>query len=149
MIDIQQVGLSPHYVPYLDGWAHQRRIHADVVAGARVDTLLLLEHEAVYTAGKRTEAHERPDDGTPVIDVDRGGKITWHGRASSSGIRSCGSPNPSTSSRTSAASKPCSSTLSVPSASTASASKDAAACGCGVPSASTKSRRSGSASKKE
>ncbi len=79
MIDIQQVGLSPHYVPYLDGWAHQRRIHADVVAGARVDTLLLLEHEAVYTAGKRTEAHERPDDGTPVIDVDRGGKITWHG----------------------------------------------------------------------
>ncbi|MCY1717511.1 MULTISPECIES: lipoyl(octanoyl) transferase LipB [unclassified Microbacterium] len=79
MIDIQQVGLSPHYVPYLDGWARQRRIHADVVAGARVDTLLLLEHEAVYTAGKRTEAHERPDDGTPVIDVDRGGKITWHG----------------------------------------------------------------------
>ncbi|OZD30795.1 lipoate--protein ligase B [Rhodococcus sp. 06-1477-1B] len=79
MIDIHHVGLSPSYVPYLDGWAHQRRIHADVVAGIRADTLLLLEHEAVYTAGKRTEAHERPDDGTPVIDVDRGGKITWHG----------------------------------------------------------------------
>ncbi|MDQ1121940.1 lipoyl(octanoyl) transferase LipB [Microbacterium trichothecenolyticum] len=79
MIDIQHVGLAPHYVPYLDGWAHQRRIHADVVAGDRGDTLLLLEHEAVYTAGKRTEAHERPDDGTPVVDVDRGGKITWHG----------------------------------------------------------------------
>ncbi|MDQ1178112.1 lipoyl(octanoyl) transferase LipB [Microbacterium sp. SORGH_AS_0421] len=79
MIDIHHVGLAPHYVPYLDGWAHQRRIHADVVAGARTDTLLLLEHEAVYTAGKRTEAHERPDDGTPVVDVDRGGKITWHG----------------------------------------------------------------------
>jgi len=79
MIDIHHVGLAPHYVPYLDGWAHQRRIHADVVAGARADTLLLLEHEAVYTAGKRTEAHERPDDGTPVVDVDRGGKITWHG----------------------------------------------------------------------
>ncbi|WAC68639.1 lipoyl(octanoyl) transferase LipB [Microbacterium sp. SL75] len=79
MIDIHHVGLAPRYVPYLDGWAHQRRIHADVVAGARADTLLLLEHEAVYTAGKRTEAHERPDDGTPVVDVDRGGKITWHG----------------------------------------------------------------------
>ncbi len=79
MIDIQRAGLAPHYVPYLDGWAHQRRVHADVVAHERGDTLLLLEHEAVYTAGKRTEAHERPDDGTPVIDVDRGGKITWHG----------------------------------------------------------------------
>ncbi|MBD8205016.1 lipoyl(octanoyl) transferase LipB [Microbacterium sp. CFBP 8790] len=79
MIDIHHAGLSPHYVPYLDGWAHQRAIHADVVAGSRPDTLLLLEHEAVYTAGKRTEAHERPDDGTPVVDVDRGGKITWHG----------------------------------------------------------------------
>jgi lipoyl(octanoyl) transferase len=79
MIDIHHVGLAPHYVPYLDGWAHQRRVHADVVAGTRADTLLLLEHEAVFTAGKRTEAHERPDDGTPVVDVDRGGKITWHG----------------------------------------------------------------------
>ncbi|WP_295788517.1 lipoyl(octanoyl) transferase LipB [uncultured Microbacterium sp.] len=79
MLDIHHAGLAPHYVPYLDGWAHQRRIHADVVAGTRPDTLLLLEHEAVYTAGKRTEAHERPDDGTPVVDVDRGGKITWHG----------------------------------------------------------------------
>lgn len=79
MIDIHHMGLAPHYVPYLDGWAHQRRVHADVVAGTRPDTLLLLEHEAVYTAGKRTEAHERPDDGTPVVDVDRGGKITWHG----------------------------------------------------------------------
>jgi lipoyl(octanoyl) transferase len=49
------------------------------VAGTGPDTLLLLEHPAVYTAGKRTEPHERPFDGTPVIDVDRGGKITWHG----------------------------------------------------------------------
>jgi len=79
MLDIHHLGLAPDYVPYLDGWAQQRRIHADVVAGTRPDTLLLLEHEAVYTAGKRTEAHERPDDGTPVVDVDRGGKITWHG----------------------------------------------------------------------
>jgi lipoyl(octanoyl) transferase len=50
-----------------------------VVSGQRPDTLILLEHEAVYTAGKRTEPQERPTDGTPVIDVDRGGKITWHG----------------------------------------------------------------------
>ena len=79
MIEIQTVGLSPDYVPYLDGWALQRSIHAEVVAGSRPDTLLLLEHEAVYTAGARTARHERPTDGTPVIDVDRGGKITWHG----------------------------------------------------------------------
>ena len=50
-----------------------------VVAGELPDTVLLLEHAAVYTAGKRTEPHERPFDGTPVVDVDRGGKITWHG----------------------------------------------------------------------
>ncbi|GAA4481513.1 lipoyl(octanoyl) transferase LipB [Microbacterium panaciterrae] len=79
MLDIQTVGLAPDFVPYLDGWELQRRIHADVVARSRPDTLLLLEHEAVYTAGKRTEPQERPHDGTPVVDVDRGGKITWHG----------------------------------------------------------------------
>ena len=79
MLEIQTVGLSPDVVPYLAGWDLQRRIHAKVVAGDRPDTLLLLEHEAVYTAGKRTEPQERPTDGTPVNDVDRGGKITWHG----------------------------------------------------------------------
>ncbi|MFT4221121.1 MAG: lipoyl(octanoyl) transferase LipB [Microbacterium sp.] len=79
MLDIQIVGLSPDVVPYLEGWDLQRRVHAAVVAGDRPDTLLLLEHEPVYTAGKRTEPHERPVDGTPVVDVDRGGKITWHG----------------------------------------------------------------------
>ncbi|WP_456285114.1 lipoyl(octanoyl) transferase LipB [Microbacterium sp. JZ101] len=79
MMDVLLAGLAPDYVPYLEGWALQRRIHADVVAGERSDTLILLEHEAVYTAGKRTEPHERPQDGTPVVDVDRGGKITWHG----------------------------------------------------------------------
>lgn len=79
MLDILRAGLAPDYVPYLDGWALQRAVHTEVVAGTRPDTLLLLEHESVYTAGKRTEAHERPTDGTPVIDVDRGGKITWHG----------------------------------------------------------------------
>ncbi len=79
MLDVRIEGLAPNFVPYLDGWDLQRRVHADVVAGSRPDTLLLLEHEAVYTAGKRTEPQERPQDGTPVVDVDRGGKITWHG----------------------------------------------------------------------
>ena len=75
----ERVGFVPQPVPYLQGWDLQRQVHAQVVSGERPDTVLLLEHEAVYTAGKRTEPHERPVDGTPVIDVDRGGKITWHG----------------------------------------------------------------------
>ena len=66
-------------VGYEPAWAEQRRLHAARVAGEVPDTVLLLEHEPVYTAGRRTEAHERPLDGTPVVDVDRGGKITWHG----------------------------------------------------------------------
>jgi lipoyl(octanoyl) transferase len=57
----------------------QRSIHAEVVSGSRENTLLLLEHPSVFTAGKRTLEDEKPQDGTPVIDVDRGGKITWHG----------------------------------------------------------------------
>ena len=71
--------LRPGVVPYLEAWDLQRSIHADVVSGERPDTLILLQHPPVYTAGKRTEPHERPFDGTPVVDVDRGGKITWHG----------------------------------------------------------------------
>jgi lipoyl(octanoyl) transferase len=66
-------------VPYEQAWEMQREVHARRVAGDGPDTLLLLEHPSVYTAGKRTEPHERPVDGTPVVDVDRGGKITWHG----------------------------------------------------------------------
>jgi lipoyl(octanoyl) transferase len=66
-------------VPYEEAWARQRELHAARVDGTGPDTLLLLEHPSVYTAGRRTEPHERPFDGTPVIDVDRGGKITWHG----------------------------------------------------------------------
>ncbi|HEX8498397.1 MAG TPA: lipoyl(octanoyl) transferase LipB [Actinomycetales bacterium] len=72
-------GLAPDYVDYHEGWARQREVHAQVVAGDRADTVLLLEHAAVYTAGRRTSPHERPLDGTPVVDVDRGGRITWHG----------------------------------------------------------------------
>lgn len=79
MTQLTIAGLSPSYVPYLDGWALQRRIHEDVVAGTGREQLILCEHEPVYTAGKLTRAHERPDDGTPVVEVDRGGRITWHG----------------------------------------------------------------------
>ncbi|MFG1658650.1 lipoyl(octanoyl) transferase LipB [Micromonospora chersina] len=64
---------------YQAAWDEQRRLHEAVVAGEQGDTVLLLEHPSVYTAGKRTEPWDRPVDGTPVIDVDRGGKITWHG----------------------------------------------------------------------
>ncbi len=79
MPDFEIVGLNPKFVDYNDAWALQRQVHAEVSSGVREDTLLLLEHASVYTAGKRTEDEERPADGTPVIDVDRGGKITWHG----------------------------------------------------------------------
>jgi lipoyl(octanoyl) transferase len=75
----EHLGFAPHFVDYLAAWDRQREVHAAVVAGEEPDTVLLLEHRAVFTAGKRTESHERPFDGTPVIDVDRGGKITWHG----------------------------------------------------------------------
>ena len=71
--------LRPGLVDYVQAWDEQKRIHEDVVTGARPDTILLLEHPSVFTAGKRTEPADRPFDGTPVVDVDRGGKITWHG----------------------------------------------------------------------
>jgi lipoyl(octanoyl) transferase len=66
-------------VPYETAWQLQRDLHAQVAAGEAGPTVILLEHQAVYTAGRRTEPYERPLDGTPVVDVDRGGKITWHG----------------------------------------------------------------------
>jgi lipoyl(octanoyl) transferase len=72
-------GFAPHAVPYDVAWAEQRRLHGQRVAGLIEDVCLLLEHPSVYTAGRRTEPHERPLDGTPVVEVDRGGKITWHG----------------------------------------------------------------------
>ena len=72
---LQRCGL----VEYSEALALQRAIHADVVSNTRPNTFLLLEHPSVYTAGKRTSIEERPDNQTPVIDVDRGGKITWHG----------------------------------------------------------------------
>ncbi|HEY0450065.1 lipoyl(octanoyl) transferase LipB [Actinophytocola sp.] len=66
-------------IDYQDAWQLQRELASARADETGPDTLLLLEHPSVYTAGKRTEPSERPDNGTPVIDVDRGGKITWHG----------------------------------------------------------------------
>ncbi|WP_400159125.1 lipoyl(octanoyl) transferase LipB [Arthrobacter sp. BPSS-3] len=78
-LEFQQLGLAPDFIDYTRGWEIQRELHAKVLAGTAPSTVLLLEHAAVYTAGKRTEDHERPFDGTPVVPVDRGGKLTWHG----------------------------------------------------------------------
>lgn len=74
-ISVNRAGL----VPYETGLSMQRDLHLGVVSGAKENTLILLEHPSVYTAGRRTLEHERPKNGTSVIDVDRGGKITWHG----------------------------------------------------------------------
>ena len=79
MPEFEVLGLAPNFVDYQRAWEIQREVHSQVVSGSRPNTVLLLEHDGVYTAGKRTENEERPVDGTPVIDVDRGGKITWHG----------------------------------------------------------------------
>jgi lipoyl(octanoyl) transferase len=73
-LEVRRLGV----VDYTKAWQLQRELAEERIAGGP-DTLLLLEHPPVYTAGKRTEAHERPVDGAPVIDTDRGGKITWHG----------------------------------------------------------------------
>ncbi|MEU4098034.1 lipoyl(octanoyl) transferase LipB [Streptomyces sp. NPDC026673] len=73
------LGFGEDAVEYLEAWEEQRRVHAARFADEIPDTCLLLEHPPVYTAGRRTEDSERPLDGTPVVDVDRGGKITWHG----------------------------------------------------------------------
>ena len=74
------IALTRHgLIDYSKAWDVQRTIHGEVVDKKRPNTLLLLQHPSVYTAGRRTQEAERPQDGTPVIDVDRGGKITWHG----------------------------------------------------------------------
>jgi lipoyl(octanoyl) transferase len=80
-LDFRIAGLGVDAVDYVAAWDLQREVHSAVVSGESPDTVLLLEHPPVFTAGKRTEPHERPADsgGAPVIDVDRGGKITFHG----------------------------------------------------------------------
>jgi lipoyl(octanoyl) transferase len=77
--DVRLLGVGADAVTYQDAWDLQREVHAGVVAGSIPDTVLLLEHPPTYTAGKRTRPEDRPVDGTPVVDVDRGGRITWHG----------------------------------------------------------------------
>lgn len=74
-----ELDLGTRLLPYEPTWQLQREVHAAVADGTREDVVLLCEHESVYTAGKRTAKADRPVDGTPVVDVDRGGRITWHG----------------------------------------------------------------------
>lgn len=79
-IEFEYLGLNEGALTeYHTAWQHQRDVHAEVAAGTRAGTVIYVEHPPVYTAGRRTEPHERPQDGTPVVDVDRGGKITYHG----------------------------------------------------------------------
>ena len=74
-VEVRDIGM----IDYLDAWQSQRELVDERADGTRGDTMLLLQHPSVYTAGKRTEPGDRPVDGTPVVDVDRGGRITWHG----------------------------------------------------------------------
>jgi lipoyl(octanoyl) transferase len=78
-LNIVRRGFGAQAVPYDQAWDEQRALHERVVSGESPDTILLLEHPPVYTAGRRTPPEDRPTDGTPVVDVDRGGRITWHG----------------------------------------------------------------------
>jgi len=75
LLRVEEIGV----IDYLNAWQIQREIHEKVVNNIEPNTLLILQHPSVYTAGRRTEISDRPLDDTPVIDVDRGGKITWHG----------------------------------------------------------------------
>jgi lipoyl(octanoyl) transferase len=77
--EFERAGFAPNFVDYADGIELQRQVHEAVSAGTRPDTVLLLEHSSVYTAGKRTEQHELPRDGSQFVETDRGGKLTWHG----------------------------------------------------------------------
>lgn len=78
-MEFVEIDLGTSLAPYVPTWERQRATLEEVAEGTRPDTVLLVEHEPVYTAGKRTASWERPADGTPVVDVDRGGRITWHG----------------------------------------------------------------------
>lgn len=78
-MDVVPLDLGTAFQDFERTWALQREIHAAVLAGERHDTLLLLEHADVYTAGRRTRRADLPTDGTRVVDIDRGGRITWHG----------------------------------------------------------------------
>lgn len=75
----EHLGFAPNFVDYQQAWDYQREVLTGVANGTRLPTTLLLEHAPVFTAGRMTEDRMRPNDGTPVITTDRGGKITWHG----------------------------------------------------------------------
>lgn len=75
MLKVDELGV----IDYLSAWQMQKEIQEKVINNIEPNTLLILQHPSVYTAGRRTEITDRPQDNTPVIDVDRGGKITWHG----------------------------------------------------------------------
>ena len=79
MPDFIDLAFAPNYISYADAYQKQLEIHAEVASGTRPNTVLLLEHSSVYTAGKRTEAEELPMDGSEFVETNRGGKITWHG----------------------------------------------------------------------
>src|SRR5699024_2738257 len=78
-LSIRRLGLGRTRIDYTEAWQQQRALHTQRVDRQIGDIVLLLEHPPVFTAGKRTEPHERPIDGAEVVDVDRGGKITFHG----------------------------------------------------------------------
>lgn len=94
MTEFMNAGLEPNFVDYEEAWELQRTVQSQVAAGTLPNTCILLEHSAVYTAGKRTEPEEHPKDGTRVIPVDRGGKITWHGPGQLVGYPIMRLPNP-------------------------------------------------------
>jgi lipoyl(octanoyl) transferase len=78
-LSFERLGFDPHLVDYRAALELQQNVHREVVAGERDNTVLLLEHPPVYTAGRRTEPHEYPSDGTEVVEIGRGGKLTHHG----------------------------------------------------------------------
>lgn len=81
-LEVEYLGLHedpPRRTEYRQAWAHQREVHEQVSSHARPNTVIFVEHDPVYTAGRRTRAEAYPFDGTPVVPVDRGGEITWHG----------------------------------------------------------------------
>ena len=79
MTTTQRLGVTGPLLDYDEGWRVQRELHADVVAGRLDSALVLCQHPSVYTAGTRTQPTDLPRDGSPVVPVDRGGRITWHG----------------------------------------------------------------------
>lgn len=79
MPEFRRIGFDPNFIGYQEGFDLQNEIHAQVVSNQLPDTVLLLEHRSVYTAGKRTEMDELPRDGSEYFETNRGGKITWHG----------------------------------------------------------------------